>query len=59
MLYLRYKDTKALYAYDDVPGPVVEELLESDSKGRYVNEEIKPVYIARRVQKLPRTRRAS
>ena len=59
VLYLRYKDTKALYAYDDVPGLIVEELLESESKGSYVNEEIKPYYAARRVQRLPGTRRAS
>ena len=59
VLYVRFKDTKATYAYDDVPEPVVEELLASESKGRYVNDEIKPVYTARRVQKLPGTRRAS
>ena len=59
VLYLRFKDTKALYAYDDVPADVVEDLLASDSKGIFVNEVIKPAYPARRVQKLPSARRAS
>jgi hypothetical protein len=53
VLYLRFRDSKALYAYDGVPWPIVEELLASDSKGIYINEEIKPAYAARRVRKLP------
>ena len=59
VLYLRFKDTKALYAYDGVPADVVEDLLAADSKGIYVNDFIKPAYRARRVQKLPGTRRVS
>ena len=59
VLYLRFRDTKALYAYDDVPADVVDDLLAADSKGIYVNQVIKPGYRARRVQKLPSARRAS
>jgi len=59
VLYLRFKDTKALYAYDAVPPDLVEDLLAADSKGTYVNDVIKPAFRARRVQKLPGARRAS
>jgi hypothetical protein len=59
VLYLRFRESKALYAYDGVPLEVVEELLAFESKGNYVNEMIKPRFKARRVQKLPSSRRAS
>jgi hypothetical protein len=59
VLYLRFRDTKMLYAYYDVPTETVEELLASDSKGTYVNMKIKPRFRSRRVQKLPGTRQAS
>ena len=59
VLYLRFRDSKALYAYDGVPGDVVEELLAFESKANYVNEMIKPRFKARRVQKLPNSRHAS
>ena len=59
VLYLRFKDTKALYAYYDVPRQRLEELLAADAKGSYVNTVIKPGFRARRVQKLPAARRAS
>jgi hypothetical protein len=56
VLYLRFRDSKALYAYDGVPERIVEELLAADSKGIYVNEEIKPAYSGRRVRRLPGTK---
>jgi hypothetical protein len=39
------------YEYDNVPANVFDELLESVSKGKYMNQNIKGQYEGRRVQR--------
>jgi hypothetical protein len=41
-LYIRFHESEALYAYHGVDPATYAELLASESKGRYVNREIKP-----------------
>ncbi|HEY0036470.1 MAG TPA: KTSC domain-containing protein, partial [Longimicrobium sp.] len=43
-----------VYEYGDVPDEVYRALLEVDSKGRYLNAEIKPDHPSRRMQAAPR-----
>jgi len=43
-----------VYEYDDVPQETYHALLEADSKGRYLNAEIKPHHPSRRLQAAPR-----
>jgi len=40
-----------VYQYLDVPGEEYDELCEADSKGRYLNTEIKPNHRFRRIRK--------
>ena len=47
-LYIRYVGG-AVYAYVDVPEDRYRALLEADSKGTFVNREIKPHYRHRRL----------
>jgi len=47
-LYVRYTSGGA-YAYAAVPRHRFEALLDAPSKGTFVNEMIKPFYVARRV----------
>jgi uncharacterized membrane protein len=39
-----------IYRYADVPGAVVDELRAAESKGRYINQEIKPYYRCERIR---------
>lgn len=42
-LHVRFKDG-SLYEYRDVPAEIHQELMDSDSKGKYVTESIKGTY---------------
>lgn len=42
-LYVRFKSGLE-YVYHDVPAGVVQEFLDADSKGKYLNEHIKGAY---------------
>lgn len=50
-LYLRFREDGDIYVYYLVPRQVFQALLESTSKGRFVNTEVKPHYP---YDKLPR-----
>ncbi|HEY7770718.1 KTSC domain-containing protein [Longimicrobium sp.] len=43
-----------VYEYDDVPEETYRALLDADSKGRFLNAEIKPHHPSRRLQAAPR-----
>jgi hypothetical protein len=43
-----------VYEYEDVPEDAFHGLLEAESKGRYLNGEIKPYYPSNRLQAAPR-----
>jgi hypothetical protein len=43
-LHIRFKSSPATYVYTGVPQQVFEELQLAESKGRYVDQNIKPVY---------------
>ena len=43
-----------VYEYGDVPQEVYHALLDADSKGRFLNAEIKPYHSSRRLQAAPR-----
>jgi len=40
-LYLQYANTGKVFAYEDVPEDIFQELLNADSVGRFVRSEIK------------------
>jgi hypothetical protein len=43
-LYVRFRESGETYVYHLVPRRVFEELLSADSKGAYLNQQIKPSY---------------
>lgn len=45
LLKVRFRNGRT-YLYLDVPGDVYQRLMESESIGKFVNEEIKPAYRA-------------
>ena len=49
LLKVRFRNGRTYY-YVDVPEPAHRELLEAESKGKYLNEVIKPNYRAVRVE---------
>lgn len=48
-LFVQFRDSGSVYAYDDVPQSIYEELNEADSMGGYYNEYIKGNYTAHRL----------
>ena len=46
---MQFRDSGSVYAYDDVPQSIYEELNEADSMGGYYNEYIKGTYTAHRL----------
>jgi hypothetical protein len=48
-LYVRFRDGESTYVYSPVPEFTYRRLLRSDSKGAFVNREIKPHYEFREV----------
>lgn len=43
-LYLQYVNTGKVFAYEEVPENIFQELLHADSVGRFVRSEIKGLY---------------
>ena len=41
-LYVRFRESRDLYVYHDVPADVIDSFEAAASKGRFVNIEIKP-----------------
>jgi hypothetical protein len=50
ILEIEFHYRGAVYQYDDVPPEVWEEFLESESKGKYFNENIRHDYFETRVE---------
>jgi KTSC domain len=48
-LYVRFKSSSRLYIYIGVPPSTFEQLRAADSKGRFVNEVVKPRYPVRKL----------
>ncbi len=48
-LLVRFRDSGQIYAYLDVPRSVFDGLRRAPSKGRFVNDEIKPNYAYQRL----------
>jgi hypothetical protein len=46
-LHVRFKTSATRYIYEDVPPEVFDRLMAAESKGAFVNAEIKPVYAVR------------
>jgi hypothetical protein len=53
-LFVRFRDSSGVYMYEGVEQATVNELLEADSVGSYVNRVIKPRYKARKLRSIPR-----
>jgi KTSC domain-containing protein len=48
-VYVRFRTSRRLYAYTGVPARVFRDLERAESKGRFVNEVIKPGYAVRKL----------
>lgn len=44
ILYVAFRDSMRTYAYTKVPRRIFDELLIADSKGTFVNQQVKPAY---------------
>lgn len=49
VLYVQFRDSGAIYSYDDVPSAVYSDMMHAESMGGYYNEYIKGHYTAHRM----------
>lgn len=52
-LYVQYIASQAIYRYKDVPHVMYRALLDAESKGKYLNEKIKPYFDFTKVTEIP------
>lgn len=52
-LYVKYIASEAIYRYKDVPHVMYRALLDAESKGKYLNEKIKPYFDFTKVTEIP------